>query len=169
MPMGQALLVDPETTPSPVRHRFTRSPRVARGAGSAADGLDASLFSADEDSLDRWRSVALVGGLLLAPALVTLECAIQPTRTVQLTTLLMAGGGMELVLGTFLAYIAFPGSIVPVAVAGVLTLGVGGWVATETGEAVAITGVVCAVLGGIALCVGTVGALFAWQRTRRES
>jgi hypothetical protein len=120
------------------------------------ESLEAGVFEDVEDQVDLWVSLAIFGALTVAFSLLTLAGLSRSVGYQTLGTQVIALGFLELVLGTFGAYIVRSSAMAPVALASGVTIvngiliamgGVG--LAWAAGAASLALGLGCATLGAV--------------------
>ncbi|MGA8091854.1 MAG: hypothetical protein WB984_05100 [Thermoplasmata archaeon] len=143
-------------------------PDKVTGSGQSAETVESGQFEDVEDAVDRWVSVGVFGAItLVLGAFIVTELS-RSMGPLTLGTSVIALGFLELVLGTFGAYVVHPRAMVAVAVASAFAIADGVLIATGGAELAWGAGAGSLALGLGCAAVGITQAIRTWSALYRE-
>jgi hypothetical protein len=163
MPQGRSLVVQAlPDNPSVASLPTSSSP------DQGPESLEAGVFEDVEDQFDRWVSVAVFGVLTLVLSILILTGLSRSIGHQTLGTSLIALGFLELILGTFGAYVVRPSAMAAVALASTVTI-VDGVLIAAGGIGLAWgAGIASMALGLGCAAVGTILGIRTWSTLYRD-
>lgn len=130
---------------------------------------DEAAFSYEEDRLDQWIPVGILGGMVIGSALLVLLVNPQGNGTNIPGPFFVSIGILEMFFGVFLVYVVYPPAIWAVSVGSVLTVVAGVVLAFEGVRLAMLLGAVFLVVGAVLAAVGLLNAVRAWRVIARGS
>jgi hypothetical protein len=130
--------------------------------------IEETAYSDEEDLLDRWVSVAVLGGLAVASSLLVLVPGLQGGG-VPSGISLVAIGGLELFFGAFLVYVVYPPVLWAAALGSGLTAVEGAFLMATGGAAAWLICFVYLLAGGSLATAGTLYAFRTWRIFSRDA
>lgn len=124
--------------------------------------IEETAYSDDQDLIDRWASLAVLGGLAIGASLLVLV-PILSHGVVPSGISIAAIGCLELFFGVFLIYVVYPPVLWATALGSGLTVALGLLLALGGGMHAWLVGTAYLAMGASLATVGTLRSVHAWR------